>query len=211
VAERKYQLKKRALGQAETRRRIVRATSDLHRTVGPAATTISAIADLAGVRRLTVYRHFPDDAALINACGADWMARYPLPDPAGWASIDAPQERTRTALHTLYAYYQETADMLEKVLRDAPLVPPLAEQLVAFTEYFDAVRDLLLEPWPLDDAVRGPTTAALGIALDFSTWQAISRQGLAPEAAASLMTTFVRAIATGCAATGSSLPGQGVS
>jgi AcrR family transcriptional regulator len=39
----------------------------LHESVGPRATTVSAIAEGAGVTRLTVYRHFPDELSLVSA------------------------------------------------------------------------------------------------------------------------------------------------
>src|ERR671918_294412 len=49
----KYKLKKRAERQEETRLRIARATLELHETLGPSLTTISAIAERAGVGRPT--------------------------------------------------------------------------------------------------------------------------------------------------------------
>ena len=90
---RKYELKQRALSQAETRQRIVDATVDLHRELGPLRTTISAIAERAGVQRLTVYRHFPDDRALFGACSSQWRAAHPMPDPSAWAAVEDPAER----------------------------------------------------------------------------------------------------------------------
>src|SRR3954454_19384323 len=91
--DRKYELKERARRQDETRRRITEATVELHRTVGAARTTISAIAEKAGVERLTVYRHFPDEGSLFDACSAHWIEANPLPDPAAWAAIADPDER----------------------------------------------------------------------------------------------------------------------
>ena len=95
---RKYELKQRALSQAETRQRIVDATVDLHRELGPVRTTISAIAERAGVQRLTVYRHFPDDRALFGACSSQWRAAHPMPDPSAWSAIEDPAERLQAAL-----------------------------------------------------------------------------------------------------------------
>jgi AcrR family transcriptional regulator len=51
---RTYTLKRRAEKQAETRQRIVEAAVDLHSTVGPARTTLSRIAERAGVQRHTL-------------------------------------------------------------------------------------------------------------------------------------------------------------
>src|SRR5918999_1011525 len=101
---RPYRKNVRARREEETRRRITEATVELHREVGPSNTTISAIAERAGVQRLTVYRHFPDEAALFGACSAHWRAEHPVPDPRPWAAIGDPEERLRTALGEIYAY-----------------------------------------------------------------------------------------------------------
>ena len=92
----------------------------LHEEVGPARTSISAIAERAGVRRSTVYRHFPDEESLFAACSSHWRASNPPPDPGAWAAIDDPAERTETALRELYAFYARTrADVREPAARRA--------------------------------------------------------------------------------------------
>ncbi len=103
---RKYDMKRRAKRQEETRQRIVEATVELHKTVGMARTTISAIAEKAGVERLTVYRHFPDERALFSACSGHWNAANPPPDPASWTQVADPEERLRSALSEVYAYHR---------------------------------------------------------------------------------------------------------
>src|SRR5687767_12284333 len=122
--KRKYELKQRAKGVEETRRRIVAATVELHRSVGPAATRVSEIARRAGVQRVTVYSHFPDEAALLAACSAHWRSLHPAPDPAGWRAVAGAGERLRLGLQELYAWYRETEAMTANVLRDAELVAP---------------------------------------------------------------------------------------
>ena len=114
---------RRAELEEQTRRRITESTVELHEEVGPAHTSISAIADRAGVRRSTVYRHFPTEEALFAACSSHWRAANPPPDPGAWSAIDDPAERTRTALHELYAFYGRTEPMYTSLLRDEPLVP----------------------------------------------------------------------------------------
>src|ERR671915_1215643 len=100
---RKYEMKRRARRQEETRRRIIEATVELHQTVGMARTTISAIAEKAGVQRLTVYRHFPDERALFHACTGHWRAANPPPEPGPWSQIADPHERLGMALAEVYA------------------------------------------------------------------------------------------------------------
>ena len=121
--KRKYELKQRGEQLEETRRRITEATIELHRTVGPAATQISEIARRAGVQRVTVYNHFPDDASLLAACSAHWRALHPAPDPAAWLATGDPGTRLRLGLGELYAWYRETEPMTANVLRDAELYP----------------------------------------------------------------------------------------
>src|SRR5436305_5977504 len=127
---RPYRKTRRAELEARTRRRITESAAELHGTVGPARTSISAVADRAGVRRSTVYRHFPDEAALFAACTAHWNALNPPPDLADWAAIEDPDERLATALEQLYAYYRGTEQMMANLHRDEPTVP-IVKQLFA--------------------------------------------------------------------------------
>src|SRR5690554_4208187 len=139
MTRRRYKLSKRATQAEETRRRIVEATGELHAEVGPAATTISAIAERAGVQRLTVYRHFPEPKQLFEACSALSEERHPSPDPEQWQSITDPHARTLAALTALYRYYAADAKGLQLVLRDAAVLPELQETLSPFTEYIQAI------------------------------------------------------------------------
>jgi AcrR family transcriptional regulator len=177
---RKYELKARAETQAQTRRRITEATVDLHRTVGPARTTISAIAERAGVQRLTVYRHFPTEEELFAACGAHWLAGSPPPDPAAWTGIEDRRERLRTALEAIYGWYRANEGMLGNTERDATLLPALA-QAADPSAYLEPVRAGLA---PSGDRVE---RAAVGHALAFSTWRSLAREGLTDAEAAALM------------------------
>ena len=121
--KRTYRKKRRAELEAQTRLRITESTVELHGTLGPSRTSISAVAQRAGVRRSTVYRHFPDEAALFAACTAHWMGLNPPPDLAGWALIEDPDERLKQALAELYAYYRRTEPMLQNLHRDEATVP----------------------------------------------------------------------------------------
>src|SRR5262249_20410852 len=129
--KRRYRKRRRARQEDETRRRITEAAVDLHGTVGPARTTVSAVAERAGVQRATVYRHFPDEESLFGACSAHWLAANPLPDLATWSSIADPDERLRVALGELYAWFDRGEYMLEKTTRDAALVPAMGAAVTA--------------------------------------------------------------------------------
>src|SRR5438067_9971807 len=111
--KRSYRKKRRAELEQQTRLKITEAAEELHGTVGPARTSISAVAARAGVRRSTVYRHFPDEAALFAACSGHWMAANPPPDLEAWAAILDPEARLASALLQLYGYYRRTEPMLD--------------------------------------------------------------------------------------------------
>ena len=184
-ARRPYRKRRRAELEEETRRRITEATVALHGTVGPARTTVSAIAERAGVQRATVYRHFPDERALIGACSAHWNAANPRPDIAGWAAVEDPDDRLRSALSELYAWYDRTEYMVERITRDAAVVEPLREAMGRAAGWYEAATGVLAEGRP-GDAARA--RAAIAHALAFDTWRSlVRRQGLAPEEAVELM------------------------
>src|SRR3954447_13234063 len=124
---RNYELKKRAERQAETRRKIVEAAIDLHGTIGPARTTVTAVAERAGVQRHTYYRHFPDERSLMLACSGLYGERNPPPDPQRWREIRNPDERLRRGLDELYAFYEANRQMLSNITRDAQVHAVTAE------------------------------------------------------------------------------------
>jgi len=162
----------------------------LHGTVGPARTTVSAIADEAGVQRATVYRHFPDDQSLFDACTAHFYGLHPRPDPQAWASIADPDERLRKALADLYAWYGEIEEMLSNTTRDAAHVPaPTRERFLA---YFAASRAVLTQGRRERGRARARVAAAIGHAIAFLTWRSLAReQGLDDPEAVTLMAGMV--------------------
>jgi AcrR family transcriptional regulator len=192
---RKYELKKRADSQTATRARIVEATVELHDTVGPAKTTISAIAQRAGVQRLTVYRHFPDERTLFEACSEHWAAQNPLPDPSEWAALTDPEERLQTALLEIYAFFRMTEGMTGNLLRDLPDSPVLHEVATPFIQYWETVRDVLNRGWKSRGLKRKLLRAIIGHAVAFETWHSLThRQQLDDITAAQTMVTLATAI-----------------
>jgi AcrR family transcriptional regulator len=196
ASTRTYELKQRAERQEETRRRIVAAAVDLHMTVGPARTSVAAIAERAGVTRPTVYAHFPDADALFRACSAHVRATVPPPDPSSWRSIEDPGERLEAALRALYGYYTRLEPLLENIQRDAAVLPILREMNAYRVRYLEDVRERLLAGWPSRGQARTRLRRALGHALDFRTWQSLVRgQGCGTDEAVQLMLAFARTAA----------------
>jgi AcrR family transcriptional regulator len=193
---RKYEKKRRAEQEAETRQRIVEAMVDLHRQVGPARTTISAIAERAGVERLTVYRHFPDETSMFQACTAHYATQVPWPDPEAWAGIEKPAKRLRGALLAFYDYYRRAEDVLAHAVRDVPQLPALAAVLSPWKEFVGRVREDLLEGWDVPGLARARLAVVVAHALRFETWRSFARaEGLEEAEAADLMVTFAQAAA----------------
>jgi AcrR family transcriptional regulator len=194
--KRTYRKTRRAELEEETRLRITESAVALHEQVGPARTTVSAVAEHAGVRRSTVYRHFPDDEALFLACSSHWRAANPPPDPGAWATIEEPAARTRAALRELYAFYGRTEGMYVSLLRDEPLVPVLRRRLADFYGYLRMIRDGLMAGRGLRGRRARRTRAALGHALAFATWRSLTReQELSEEDAVALMCALVEGAA----------------
>jgi AcrR family transcriptional regulator len=194
-SQRQYRLNKRAERQAETRGRIVEAVVSLHEEVGPARTTVVEIADRAQVSRPTVYNHFPDEQSLITACSAHWSLANPRPDIATWKQIADPRERLRVALEELYAYYVPRERMLSNLLRDSALVPSVSRELERTVgPYVQAAAEILATGWEDRKRDRRKPLAALRLALDFHTWQTLTRRaGLTDKEAVELMAALVEA------------------
>lgn len=193
---RPYRMRRRAESQQQTRRRITESAVELHGTLGPSQTSMSAVAAHAGVRRSTLYRHFPDEAALFDACTAHWAATNPPPDLVAWSAFADADERLIAALGELYAFYRRTEAMLENLFRDELTVPIVGERFAAFRAYFAAARDTLMAGRKLRGAARRRTQAALGHAIAFSTWKSFVREeGLSEADAAVLVCALVAAAA----------------
>lgn len=190
---RKYELRRRAERREETRRRIVEATVHLHGTVGPARTQVSAIAERAGVERVTVYRHFPDQASLLRACREHYLAGHPLPDDS-WKRIEDPEARLRAGLAAAYSFYAENEAMMANVLRDAEVLP-VGGGFLGFKR--DTVR-ALDRGWGLRGRRRAHLTSILDLAADFHTWRSlVRRMGLSEQESVNLVVRWVRCLSRG--------------
>jgi AcrR family transcriptional regulator len=192
---RKYEMKRRAERMEETRRRITEAAVELHETVGPARTTVSAVAEKAGVQRHTYYAHFPEIEDLYRACTAHYVERHPLPDPFPWAEMADAEERMRRALSEVYVYYSDTEAMMSNVLRDGQLDPRGQESMVMLYQHWGRMRDTIADAFGTGEEYREDLLAAVTLALDFQTWRTLVRgQGLDVERAVGLMVGMVRCL-----------------
>lgn len=184
---RTYTMTRRAEQQAETRRRIVDAAIALHGSVGPALTTVSMVAERAGVQRHTFYAHFPDERSLLMACSQATLERNPLPDAAPWRAIADERERLRTGLSAIYAWYGRNAALAACVMRDAENHALTSEIMqIRFGPFFAAYHEVL------GAGLDRTRHAVLTLALGFYSWRALVRDGgLAPEEAVEVMVNAI--------------------
>jgi AcrR family transcriptional regulator len=191
---RPYKMKRRAEQEAQTKQRITESAVELHGTLGPAQTSMKAVAERAGVPRSTVYRHFPDEEALFGACSAHWAAENPPPDVTRWEKVEDPSERLGVALDELYAYYRSAGGMLDKLLRDEATVPMVAALFAPYHQFMAAIVEILMRGRGLRGKARDRTRAAIGHAIYLRTWQQLTGDGgLGDAEAVDLMRRFVAA------------------
>lgn len=192
--KRRYQKRRRAEREIQTRQRITEAAMKLHGTLGPARTTIAGIATQAGVQRATVYRHFPDLDSLFLACSTHWASLNPPPDPNAWRQVAEPDMRLRQGLSELYAWYGWAEPMLTNVFRDASSVPAMSEPVQEFQRHFEALHQALMFRRRISGRARVRVAAAIGHALAFPTWQSLVRDHeLHADEAVELMSALVAA------------------
>jgi AcrR family transcriptional regulator len=191
--KRKYELRKRAEQMAETHLRITEAAIELHGTVGPSRTTLSAVAERAGVERRTLYRHFPTEADLFVACSTHYFTANPWPDLGSWRAIRDPQQRLERALDELYAYYERTEPMFSNVLRDAELVDFARDAVAPLHVYLNEAAEVLAVGRRVRGRRRQLLKRALRHALAFSTWHSLTTTGIGRSDAAKLVTALVEA------------------
>jgi AcrR family transcriptional regulator len=185
---RKYVLRRRAERQEETKRKIVEAALELHRTVGPARSSFSAVAERAGVERKTLYRHFPDQESLFAACRSRYLTLHPPPNPTPWLEIGDPESRLRKGLTEAYAYYGRNEAMMTNILRDVQILPVGA----GFLRHRAQMVEALAAAWTARGRRRQRVMAALRVALDFQVWRSLVREDkLSDREAIDLMVALV--------------------
>jgi AcrR family transcriptional regulator len=192
---RPYRQVRRAERYEQVHHALARAAFELHETVGPAQTTISAIAERAGVQRLTVYRHFANEEAVFAACTAVSFAEVPPPDPDLWKAIADPEARLRAAIREMYEYYRKKARLLANLERDAEL-PAVAAALDRRRHMLGRAVDILEQGLQARSAIgRRLRRAVLGHVLEFSTWRSLTaEQALSQNEACILAAAIVAGV-----------------
>ena len=169
---RRYELKRRAERRDETRQRIVDATIELHQTIGAAQTTVSEIAERAGVGRVTVYRHFPDEETLFYACSGHYFSQHPFPEIERWRRIPDPYDRLREGLRETYAWHEQNRQMIAMALAEARELSMMAP----YHDFWDSAAEVLAAAWRVRGRRRSNLKAAIALALSFDTHRTLTRE-----------------------------------
>jgi AcrR family transcriptional regulator len=200
MSPRKYDMTRRASAAAQTRRRIIDATRELHTERGIAATSWDEIAARAGVGVGTVYRHFPSLDELIPACGEISMQIVALPDPQGVPSlfdgVDAPAERIERLVREAFAIYERGAPELRAIRTEPAVHPHVAEAGEELEASLTALVAAAVEPFGITPADRAVVRAMV----DLDTWQALRDQGLGPAQSVDAVSRMLAALVAGSAA-----------
>lgn len=191
---RPYRKKERARQQEETRRRITEAVVELHGSVGPANTTVSEVAERAGVGRMTVYKYFPTEVALFAACSSHWSNQNPMPDFEDCFQIEDFERRIELAIARLYKYYRDNREMLGNIMRDAPSMSALQEVLdVGWNPMLRSLAERLLPPG-LKESESKRILVVLSLIIDFRNWEILSNAGPSVKEAARLAAKMVLSV-----------------
>jgi len=192
IGQRAYRMSRRRVSLEGMRQRIAEAAFELHATVGPAHTSIKAVAERAGVQRHTVYHHFPDMTSLVRACTEHGMRVTRIPEAAPWLAIGDPTARLRLALGELYAYYRANARLLGNVVRDMPLMDEGGVE--AFVERMGELFAAMAAGWPDAASTQRLRMAAIGHAMSYETWRSLTGNGLTDGEAVDLMLRLVTGV-----------------
>lgn len=190
ASARTYRMTRRRQQLDAMSQRIAEAAFELHATVGPAQTSISAVAERAGVQRHTVYHHFPDMTSLMRACTEHGMQVTRTPEPAPWRAIEDPTIRLRHGLRELYAYYRANARLLGNIIRDLPLMPGVGGS-EAFVDRMGELFGALADGWPGDAATQRLRMVTIGHAMAYETWRSLTDRGLSDAEAVDLLVGLV--------------------
>ena len=177
---RRYNLGKRAETADETRQRIIRATYELHKQKGIAATTIRDIAQRADVSPGTVYHHYPEYGDVIVACGRFTFGIMRPPTSEIFEGLATPAEKLRTLVEHVFAAYRRFPEY-EKVRSERGDFVQLEQ---AFADDEENRRQLVREA--LKPARPGKRGVAVAFALlDISVYHRLTGSGLSHSAAVS--------------------------
>lgn len=171
---RPYRMTRRTESADDTRRRIVRATYELHAQQGIAATSMRDIAARAEVAIGTVYHHFPTYDEVIGACGEYTVALTQPPDEKIFADLRGERARLHALADAQFAFYRRFPGF-ERVRADRGRFA----QIDAFMRSQDSARRRMLKRAVAPRRVGRKALAVAFALLDVAVYRALTASGLA--------------------------------
>ena len=166
--------------EADTIRRIVTATVELHAKQGALATTHAEIADAAGVSVATVYKHFPSRESLLPHCTgmvAQQSPQIDVQEILGTPDRNASIGRLVRALHGKYRYMHP---WMRWGSRDAPALPVLGQIIEENRRRTEHLVRMVLDT-VAGTSVNDETFALAMVILDYPAWQRLDQMLNDPE------------------------------
>jgi AcrR family transcriptional regulator len=136
---RKYELGKRAVQQADTRRRIVAAALELYQEQGVTTTTMLDIARRADVAPGTVANHFGSAAALATEVTGEILGELRMPTPDIFDGVVGLRDRVDLLVRELSAFFDRSDAWYRASQREGPGVSFWADAEARFYVQLDAL------------------------------------------------------------------------
>jgi len=151
---RKYDLGKRALQQAETRRRIIAAALEMYQERGVTATTMLDIARRADVAPGTVANHFGSATALAVEVTGEILGELRMPTPELFEGVVGLRDRVHLLVREMAAFFDRSDPWYRASQREGPGVSFWADAEAYYYLQLEALVRAALGPLASDkDAV----------------------------------------------------------
>mgnify|MGYP000291899551 CR=1 FL=1 len=178
MGRRNYRMDKRAEAAEETRRRIVEACFALHSRQGIATTTMSQIAEAAGVSIGTVYHHFPSYDDAVTACGEFTAALAPLPGPEALADDEDLAGRLAALAGAVFGFY-DSLPFYARVRGEKDRFEPVARFVDREVANRRALTRIALNPFGASER----TVKLIAAMLDVAVYEELREAGFSAAAA----------------------------
>lgn len=188
MSPRRYRLERRAETTEETRRRIVQATQELHARQGIVATTMTHIAERAGVSVGTVYHHFPTYQDAVAACAHRTAEMLPLPTKDIFDGLSTLDDRVHRLAREIFGFYERLPEY-ERVRSERFGMPPIE----AFVEREEDNRVALTREALRPFKISPRLAASCAALLDVAVYGALTRGGMSSAKAAEDISAFILA------------------
>ena len=141
---RKYSSRRRTESAEHTRQSIVEAAVKMHEK---GITTLSAVAEEAGVSLPTVNKYFPTREDLFTACTGHVADTLDYPSPEALAAIEDRGERIQQLVEAVYTLHEETFGTAWTGYKLEDESPVMAQAMIDYENFIGVLVESLLHDW----------------------------------------------------------------